>query len=127
MLYNGSREDREVIETTEFFLKPHGNKGRKCKFDVLIMAYDTLRRTPRTFWDITWEAVIVDEAHKLKSTKSQMRRLVAGLPQKWLLLLTGANHIRKLKHETDKKNPWLDSLFLQWEYSVGHHCMLFCA
>lgn len=89
VLYHGSKEDREVIESTEFFLRPCGKKGRRCKFDVLIMAYDTLRRSSRSFFDITWEAVVVDEAHKLKSTKSQIRRLVADLQQKWFLLLTG--------------------------------------
>ena len=38
---------------------------------------------------ITWQAVIIDEAHRMKSTASSTRAVIASMPHDWLLLLTG--------------------------------------
>lgn len=39
---------------------------------------------------IPWETVIIDEAHRMKSTGSSTRAAVVGMDISWLLLLTGA-------------------------------------
>lgn len=38
---------------------------------------------------IGWETVIIDEAHRMKSTGSSTRTVIAGMDITWLLLLTG--------------------------------------
>lgn len=37
-----------------------------------------------------WQAVIIDEAHRMKSTHSSTREVITSMKIKWLLLLTGA-------------------------------------
>ena len=39
--------------------------------------------------DITWATVIIDEAHRMKSTGSSTRAAIASMRIQWLLLLTG--------------------------------------
>ncbi len=49
--------------------------------------------------DFTWQTVIVDEAHRLKSTTAQIRDSLGALRIEWLLLMTGTpvnNNVREL-------------------------------
>ena len=46
---------------------------------------------------VAWETVIIDEAHRMKSTGSSTRQVVAEMSMQWLLLLTG---------ERAPKGPW---------------------
>lgn len=45
----------------------------------------------RTFptQDVHWATVVVDEAHRMKSSGSATRAVLEALPRHWLLLLTG--------------------------------------
>lgn len=38
---------------------------------------------------LEWETVIIDEAHRMKSTGSSTRSVIASMNIQWLLLLTG--------------------------------------
>lgn len=66
----------------------------QVKFDVLLTSYEMLLKDKGTFtafgakWP-AWQAVIIDEAHRLKALKSATRQIVFDLKHKWLLLLTG--------------------------------------
>ncbi len=40
---------------------------------------------------IAWETVIVDEAHRMKSTGSSTRQVLTEMHIEWLLLLTGGH------------------------------------
>jgi hypothetical protein len=40
---------------------------------------------------IFWRTVIIDEAHRMKSTASSTRAVIANMDIQWLLLLTGVN------------------------------------
>jgi SNF2 family DNA or RNA helicase len=39
--------------------------------------------------DINWRTVIIDEAHRMKSTGSSTRAAIQAMHTDWLLLLTG--------------------------------------
>lgn len=66
----------------------------QVKFDVLLTSYEQLLKDKGVFlgfgarWP-AWQAVIVDEAHRLKTLTSSTRQVVYELDFKWLLLLTG--------------------------------------
>ena len=100
VLYNGSAADRELIREHEFRYKPtNWTKGKSAprasgqlKFNVLLASYEMVRKDRKVFQGITWETVIIDEAHRLKNTTSDTRAAVAGMPIQWLLLLTGQHH-----------------------------------
>lgn len=62
----------------------------------------TQRRWLLLFWQVNmhhrlcvlpqsleWETVIIDEAHRMKSTGSSTRSVIASMNIQWLLLLTG--------------------------------------
>lgn len=38
---------------------------------------------------IDWATVVIDEAHRMKSTNSATRKVIAEMSIDWLLLLTG--------------------------------------
>ncbi|KAL3151223.1 hypothetical protein ABBQ38_013064 [Trebouxia sp. C0009 RCD-2024] len=107
VLYNGSAADRELIREHEFRYKPtNWSKGKSAqrasgqlKFNVLLASYEMVRKDRKVFQGITWETVIIDEAHRLKNTTSDTRAAVAGMSIQWLLLLTGTpvqNNMREL-------------------------------
>ncbi len=53
-------------------------------------ALHTLNASTEMRQGIVWETVIIDEAHRMKSTGSSTRSVIANMPIGWLLLLTGA-------------------------------------
>lgn len=73
-----------------------GLRAAQVKFDVLLTSYEMVLADKGTFlafgmkWP-AWQAVIIDEAHRLKSTTSATRQVVVNIDLKWLLLLTGAS------------------------------------
>ncbi|GMH41988.1 hypothetical protein BSKO_09907 [Bryopsis sp. KO-2023] len=106
VIYHGTKDDREVIENFEFEFTSASRST--TKFNVLITAYEVLQRAGPKFKRITWESVIVDEAHRLKGLNSLSRNLVVGLRVKWLLLLTGTpiqNNLSELFSLMNLLNP----------------------
>ena len=59
------------------------------RFDVLVTTPEVLRSGWRWLSPIAWRAVVVDEAHSLKSSASQFSRCVRGLVKQHTVLLTG--------------------------------------
>lgn len=43
------------------------------RFDVLLTSFETLRDCQAVFWEFKWDAVVVDEAHRLKAINSAVR------------------------------------------------------
>ncbi|MCL6450110.1 MAG: DEAD/DEAH box helicase [Acetobacteraceae bacterium] len=59
---------------------------------------------------VRFDLLVVDEAHKLKNSRSQNHRLVQGLPHRYLLLLTATpvqNHLGELFSLVSLVNPAL--------------------
>lgn len=66
--------DVQVIDKYELW-KPSqpGQRGKRPKFDVILTSFEILRDCGRLFESIAWSALVVDEAHRLKSIKSAVR------------------------------------------------------
>ena len=109
VLYTGSAADRETARSTDWW-KPDGpspSSSRKLapSFDVLLTSYEILLKDRAHLVDrrLAWDAVVVDEAHRLKTTTAACRGVLtdmqAGGLVRWLLLLTGTpiqNNMKEL-------------------------------
>ena len=105
VVYHGCRRDRNVIRKYEFN-RVHSRASRKegadepvieypksasfmPKFDVLIATFETVSNEPEFFADLVWSSIVIDEAHKLKSSEGKARTSVLAIPCRHRLLLTG--------------------------------------
>jgi chromodomain-helicase-DNA-binding protein 4 len=68
-------------------------------FDVLITSFEIILREKRFFEGIKWSVLVVDEAHRLKNTASQISMTMDTCKSDFRLLMTGTplqNSIREL-------------------------------
>lgn len=114
VVYHGSQEDREFIREYEFRYSAGatgGAKGRaasdRVKADIVVttpetcIAYDSNagNSTARELSRIRWDAIVVDEAHKLKNYESKITAVLRDEYQySHSLLLTGT----PLQNNTDE-------------------------
>ncbi|EIW83178.1 transcription regulator [Coniophora puteana RWD-64-598 SS2] len=92
--YIGTAAAREVIRTYEF-----GASNKKLKMNVLLTTYELVLRDAKELADIKWHALIVDEAHRLKNSESQLYEALRSFPSASKLLITGTplqNNVKEL-------------------------------
>jgi chromodomain-helicase-DNA-binding protein 7 len=98
LLYHGSADAREFLVQQEFYFteqfiaRSDAIKLRKqhvTKFHVLITTYEVILKDVQVISKIKWKALIVDEAHRLKNSKSRLFEQLANVPRDFCLLLTG--------------------------------------
>ncbi|XP_026660481.2 switch 2 isoform X2 [Phoenix dactylifera] len=77
VVYHGPNRDL-ILEKLE-------NRGA----EILITSFDTFRIHDKTLSEISWDIVIVDEAHRLKNEKSQLYRVCLGIKTRKRFGLTG--------------------------------------
>ena len=84
--FHGSREERqEIIET---MLRPAACSDQR-DWDVCITTYEIANLEKTSLSRITWQYLIIDEAHRLKNEASQFSQTVRELKTHHRLLLTG--------------------------------------
>lgn len=71
------------------------------QYDVLVASLDTAKREPNktSVLGTQWDMVVVDEAHKLKNSRTKNWQMVNQIPNKFMLLLTATpvqNDLREL-------------------------------
>jgi chromodomain-helicase-DNA-binding protein 4 len=64
-------------------------EGCKPKFDVLLTSYEFPSMDFTTLQSLHWSMIVVDEAHRLKSSQSLFFRTLAKYHVDYKLLLTG--------------------------------------
>ncbi|KAK9833308.1 hypothetical protein WJX81_005199 [Elliptochloris bilobata] len=89
VLYAGDAADRALIQEHELRFAGDPKSSKRAKFNILLASYEMVAKDASVFQRYTWETVIVDEGHRLKSSKGHARRVIEALSIKWLLLLTG--------------------------------------
>jgi len=89
--YYGSRTDREIMEATELLTTAHGVP----RFSVLLTSPELLGRTTALIRRFTYSAIIVDEAHRLKSRASQFYSAFSDVAR-----------LGPLGHGVQRKRPW---------------------
>ncbi|KAJ7068230.1 chromodomain-helicase-DNA-binding protein 2-like protein [Mycena amicta] len=95
--YIGTSHARAVIREFEF-----GKAPKKLKLDVLLTTYELVLRDAKELCEIKWQALAVDEAHRLKSSESQLYEALRGFnagSKLLILLITGTplqNNVKEL-------------------------------
>ncbi|KAF6814589.1 chromodomain helicase [Colletotrichum sojae] len=105
VVYLGNETARNTIRDNELIV--NGNP-KKPKFNALITSYEMILQDWQFLQTIKWQALLVDEAHRLKNKESQLyQRLVSfGIPCK--ILITGTpiqNNLAELSALMDFLNP----------------------
>ena len=99
VVYHGSKRDRNIIKKYEFEkIDPKSGeifwrsaKAMMPKFNVMITTFETVSNDEEFFVNsgFVYSAIVVDEAHKLKSNDGKARNSVLAIPTRHRILLTG--------------------------------------
>ena len=86
---------------------------------IVLASLDWAKRPPqaKAYQARQWDLVIVDEAHHLKSQRSQNHRFVAGLPRRRMLLITATpiqNELAELYHLVALVKPAVFGSYMQF-------------
>ena len=97
IIFNGNVDDRDKCEKYEFWLN---KEAGEVKFDVLLISYENiLRHGDTALKDFAFEALVVDEGHRLKNIENATTRSILSMKYDWMLMLTGTpiqNNVKEL-------------------------------
>ncbi|WP_051375170.1 SNF2-related protein [Alicyclobacillus pomorum] len=81
---------RELNEKFRIPAYAQKNEWSWTQADVVVGSLDTAKREPHksTVSSVQWDLLVVDEAHKLKNSKTKNWQMVNQIPNKFMLLLT---------------------------------------
>ncbi|XP_017127909.1 chromodomain-helicase-DNA-binding protein Mi-2 homolog [Drosophila elegans] len=103
LTYAGNMEARAVIRKNEL------NFVEGSKFHVLLTSYEMITLDATYLKTVKWAALVVDEAHRLKSDRSKFFRILSGYQSiAYKLLLTGTplqNNLEELFHLLNFLSP----------------------
>lgn len=103
----GYQEDRRVIREHELTFENRVRVTKRVtrldsnmiKFDVLLTSYENISSDAACLTSFNWEAVVVDEAHRLKNNKTLLFRDLSTYKVNYRMLLTGTplqNNLKEL-------------------------------
>lgn len=87
MPYWGNVKDRQILRKS---WEPKKLHHRDSSFHVLISSYGILLEDEKYFQKIKWQYLVLDEAHSIKSVKTQRWQTLISLNVRNRLLLTGS-------------------------------------
>lgn len=98
VLFYGSAEERNFIKDYEFSENPNYDPRKKNNgdlglwlphFNVMITTYEVCQNDATFLKKFNWDVVVIDEAHRLKNNKTQIRTTLMEFNIKHKVLLTG--------------------------------------
>jgi SNF2 family DNA or RNA helicase len=81
---------RELNEKFRIGAYAQRNEWSWTQYDVVVASIDTAKRDPHktAVLSVEWDMLVVDEAHKLKNSRTKNWQMVNQIPNKFMLLLT---------------------------------------
>ena len=98
VVLHGTNEDRDSFVGGEF--TSLGNRRWVAHFDVMITTYETVQQELAFLKQLKFTAMVVDEAHRLKNSATQVRASLKDLDVDFTVLLTGTVQYSTVQHST---------------------------
>jgi len=90
IVYHGNSDSRRIIQEYEWaYPKQSKKRGPPYKWDVLITTYETILQESSKLRTVDWEAIVIDEAHKIKNRSSKLVSELNNFRSEHRILLTG--------------------------------------
>ena len=93
IMYLGDNASRQIIREKEFYEK----SSRKLKFNCLLTTFEIVLMDRELLGEIRWVSLLVDEAHRLKNSESQLHQVLYEFKTNHRLLITGTPLQNSLK------------------------------
>ena len=111
VIYLGDSQSRSVIQQYEW--STPDNKQIKC--NAVLTTYEILLKDKAFFNSVSWAALVVDEAHRLKNEDSLLYRTLIKFDTNHRLLVTGTPLQNSLKELWALLHFIMPEKFNQWE------------
>eukprot|EP01135_Chromosphaera_perkinsii_P010809 Nk52_evm4s2241 gene=Nk52_evmTU4s2241 len=93
LMYLGDSPSRQIIREKEFYVAGTA----KVKFNVLLTTFEIVLMDCELLGRIKWASLLVDEAHRLKNSESQLHQVLVEFHTNHRLLITGTPLQNSLK------------------------------
>jgi SNF2 family DNA or RNA helicase len=110
VVYLGDSSSRSMIQQHELY-----TENRKIKANVVLTTYEILLKDKSFFNSMSWVALIVDEAHRLKNEDSLLYRTLVKFDTNHRLLITGTPLQNSLRELWALLNFIMPEKFDNWE------------
>ena len=110
VIYLGDSQSRSMIQKYEWYLD---NKRVKC--NAILTTYEILLKDKAFFNSVSWAALVVDEAHRLKNEDSLLYRTLIKFDTNHRLLVTGTPLQNSLKELWALLHFIMPEKFNQWD------------
>lgn len=115
--YLGDRQSREIIRQYEWCF----DTSKRMKFNAILTTYEILLKDKAFLGCISWAALLVDEAHRLKNDDSLLYKALFEFDTNHRLLITGTPLQNSLKELWALLHFIMPGKFVSWEdFEVTH-------
>lgn len=115
--YLGDVQSREAIRQYEWFFANTHN----MKFNVILTTYEILLKDKAFLGAVSWAALLVDEAHRLKNDDSLLYKALYDFETNHRLLITGTPLQNSLKELWALLHFIMPEKFVNWEEFEALH------
>lgn len=109
--YLGDVQSRETLRTHEWSFGP----SKRIKFNAILTTYEILLKDKAFLGSISWAALLVDEAHRLKNDDSLLYKALFEFDTNHRLLITGTPLQNSLKELWALLHFIMPQKFQTWE------------
>ncbi|XP_055685327.1 chromodomain-helicase-DNA-binding protein 1 [Lutzomyia longipalpis] len=115
--YLGDVQSREIIRQYEWQYE----SSKRLKFNAILTTYEILLKDKMFLGCISWAALLVDEAHRLKNDDSLLYKALKDFETNHRLLITGTPLQNSLKELWALLHFIMPSKFETWEHFEREH------